>query len=76
LCGSGSGSTHGFKIQPEPAPVGLKTRGLPETRTRIAIPREEILAMGFILWFVLAISYIIKSNNNVAFSVYSVRKHY
>jgi hypothetical protein len=38
--------------------------------------REEILAMGFILWFVLAISYIIKSNNNVAFSVYSVRKHY
>jgi hypothetical protein len=38
LCGSGSGSTRGFKIQPEPAPVGLKTRGLPETRTRIAIP--------------------------------------
>jgi hypothetical protein len=45
LCGSGSGSTHGFKIQPEPAPVGLKTRGLPETRTRIAIPSHT---MGFV----------------------------
>jgi hypothetical protein len=43
LCGSGSGSTHGFKIQPEPAPVGLKTRGLPETRTRIAIPNAELM---------------------------------
>jgi hypothetical protein len=42
LCGSGSGSTRGFKNQPEPAPVGLKTRGLPETRTQIAIPIEDV----------------------------------
>jgi hypothetical protein len=31
----GSGSGHGCKNAPEPAPVGCKTRGLPETRTAI-----------------------------------------
>jgi hypothetical protein len=38
LRGSGSGLDHGCKNTPEPAPVGCKTHGLPETQTRSAIP--------------------------------------
>jgi hypothetical protein len=37
LFGSGSGQIHACKIALKPAPVRLKTRRLPETRTRIAI---------------------------------------
>jgi hypothetical protein len=36
--GLGEGQTRGRKFALEPTPVVSKTRGLPENRTRIAIP--------------------------------------
>jgi hypothetical protein len=44
LRGLGSGSGHGCKNAPEPAPVGCKTRGLPEIQTQIVIPSHTLIS--------------------------------